>query len=400
MTHTQRRLLIAGALVLFLATGLTVLFFRSTRQSLLRAESFLFRRMQVTRVDDGATYRFFYATNRESGSADGSLRSRFTNRREARLRFGSYDARMESTIGLSTILDPSKWFRDDEIEMRQVRELERAQLVEQLRALTEESPHRSLLVIVHGYREQFASALRKTAFVSHVLDINTPVLVFDWPGDQGGGPLAAYRDAMEVAKASGAELAQILELVIREVEPEQIWLLANSMGAQVVADAFGLLYQQDDLADPLTEIDDVVLTAPDVDLAEFNDQFKAEISALARHLTVYVSSNDRALLASRIVNRGLRRGQSTLDTRDVNQEQLEEAIRLAELVEPDEDLIALVDVTPVNRTINFHNFYLESPEVYDDLFQRLINPDTPQRRPLYPIKTADGSIYWVLTRGR
>ena len=35
--------------------------------------------------------------------------------------------------------------------------------------------------------------------------------------------------------------------------------------------------------------------------------------------------------------------------RELNQEQLEEAIRMAELVEPDGDLITFVDVTPVNR---------------------------------------------------
>ena len=72
---------------------------------------------------------------------------------------------------------------------------------------------------------------------------------------------------------------------------------------------------------------------------------------------------------------------------------------MAELIEPDSDLIALVDVTPVNRTINFHNFYLESPEVYNDLYLRLVNPDTPRNRVLYPIRSRDGSIYWVLTRG-
>ena len=253
---------------------------------------------------------------------------------------------------------------------------------------------------MHGYREQFESALRKTAFVSHVLDINTPVLLFDWPGDQPGTPLVAYRRAVEVAEESGTELARTLEIVLREIEPERVWLLANSMGAQVVADAFGLLYGQEEFADAELELEDVVLTAPDVDLEAFNDQFKTEISALTRHLTVYVSSNDRALLASRIVNRGMRRGESTLDSRDVNQEQLEEAIRLAELIEPGGDQITLVDVTPVNRTINFHNFYLESPEVFNDLFLRLLNPETPSTRVLYPIRSRDGAVYWILTRGR
>ena len=84
----------------------------------------------------------------------------------------------------------------------------------------------------------------------------------------------------------------------------------------------------------------------------------------------------------------------------MDQGQLEEAIRLAELIEPDSELITLVDVTPVNRTINFHNFYLESPEVYNDLFLRLVDSETPSNRVLYPIRSREGSTYWVLTRGR
>ena len=67
---------------------------------------------------------------------------------------------------------------------------------------------------------------------------------------------------------------------------------------------------------------------------EFGRQFKDEISVLTRNLTVYVSSNDRALLMSRILNRERRLGESTVDS--TNPDQFEEAARLFELVEPDE----------------------------------------------------------------
>lgn len=403
MTRFRKHLLIGAALVLLVAAVAGVLFFRSTGAALLRAEAFKFRRMQVVRpAQEGANdaYRFFYITNRAPGTGDGTLEGRFSNQRDERLHFGSFDAEIEPSLSLTSLYDPSRWFRNEELSIREERRLDRTDFVEQLRAMIRASPRQSLLVIVHGYRERFPSALRKTAFVSHILDINTPVLLFDWPGDQPGGPVAAYRRAVEIAKASGAELAETLELIIRDVQPERLWLVANSLGGQVVADAFGQLYREADLADTEPEFEDVVLMAPDVDLEEFDNQFKLEITALARHLTVYVSSNDRALLASRLINRGRRRGESTLDSRDVNHEQLEEAIQLAELIEPDSDLITLVDVTPVNRTINFHNFYLEAPEVYDDLFLRLINPATPRTRVLYPIRSSEGSIYWVLTRGR
>ena len=43
---------------------------------------------------------------------------------------------------------------------------------------------------------------------------------------------------------------------------------------------------------------------------------------------------------------------------------------------------------------------MESPEVFDDLFLRLTNLLTPRTRPLYPVQSGDGDVYWVLTRGR
>ena len=372
-------------------------YFYGTRAALQRAETFQFRRMLVGQLEEQGVYRFFYVSNRRLGPSDGALEERFETKREPVLKFGSFDTKIEPALGIGMIINPTEWLQNEEIRLRNVQALDRAVFVEQLQKFVQDSPHRSLLVVVHGFREAFPSALRKTAFLGHVLDIDTPVLLFDWPGNQGSS-LRGYRRARQVAKASGAELARMLELVIREIQPARLWLIANSMGAQVVADAFSQLYQEADLADAKTEIENVVLTAPDVDREEFNNQFKQEIDALTGNLTMYVSSNDRALLISRIINRGLRLGESTL--RPENPAQTEEAAGLARLIEPNSERIALVDVTPVNRTRNFHNFSLETPEFFDDLFLRLTNADPPQSRLLYQIHTPDGRVYWVLTRGR
>jgi esterase/lipase superfamily enzyme len=394
----KRRLWWGAALVVLVLLGGGIWFyntyFTSTDAAIRHAEAFLFRRMTVAQLSEQGEYRFFYATNRVPGTDDTSLDERFGQDREAPLKFGNFDAEIKPSLGLGMLINPTEWFQNKEINLKSVRSLEQAAFVEQLRERVEDSPHRALLVIVHGFRERYPSALRKTAFLGHVLDINAPVLLFDWPGDQGSS-LSGYRRARDVAKASGTELARMLELVIRDVQPDKLWLIANSMGGQVVADAFHVLYREADLADAQTEIEDVVLTAPDVDHEEFDQQFKKEIAALARQLTVYVSSNDRALLVSRIINRGPRRGESTL-----NPDQLEEAVRVAGMMEPGDELITLVDVTPVNRTRNFHNFSLETPEFFDDLFLRLANSKTPHNRLIYQIQTPDGAAYSVLTRGR
>ena len=175
-------------------------------------------------------------------------------------------------------------------------------------------------------------------------------------------------------------------------------MIANSMGGQTVVSAFQHLQQKADFSDSQTEIENVVLTAPDVDHEEFNQQFRKDISRLAQNVTVYVSSNDRALLVSRLLNRSLRLGESTLDP--ANPGQVQQAANLAQLLEPGDNRLVLVDVTPVNRTRNFHNFSLETPEFFDDLFLRLTNEKLPHTRELYALETPEGVRYFVLTRGR
>ncbi len=397
MSLFKRRLLIATAMVVLLALALGPYFQVSTRRALERAEAFQFRRMLVTRQGERGSYRFFYVTNRRVLRQDGPVEARFGKQREAGLRFGFFDTDIEPSLGIGMLLDPTDWFQNEEIQLREVRELEQAAFIEGLRRQVLESPYRGLLINVNGFRERFSSALRKTAFLAHVLDIDSPLVVFDWPGDQGSTPFG-YRRAQTLARESGQELAQTLELIIREVRPERLWLVANSMGAEVVVNAFTLLSQEPDFADAETEIEDVVLTAPDVSHAEFGKRFKDEIVSLTKNLTVYVSSNDRALLMSRVLNRRRRLGESTLDP--ANPDQFEEAAKAFELVEPGSELVTLVDVTPVNRTRNFHNFSLETPEYFDDLYLRLVNPETPRSRLLYPVLTPSGAAYWVLTRGR
>ena len=62
------------------------------------------------------------------------------------------------------------------------------------------------------------------------------------------------------------------------------------------------------LGDAEKEIAHVVLAAPDVAQDEFDEKFAAQIRQLSKHLTVYVSSTDQALLLSQWINRRSRVG--------------------------------------------------------------------------------------------
>jgi esterase/lipase superfamily enzyme len=398
MTRLKRRFLFIAVPLIVVALVVGAFVQISTRQALERAEAFQFRRMQVTKQGEDGPYRFFYVTNRRTLDPNGPLEERFASEREQGLRFGFFDTDIEPSLGIGMLIDPTDWFQNEEIRLRQVRAIDQAKFIDELRKQVEASPYRSLLININGFREAFPSALRKTAFLAHVLDIDSPLLVFDWPGDQGSSP-RGYRRAQRIAGESGGELAEAMRLIVREVRPERLWLLANSMGGEVVVNAFSTLYKEDiDLADVETEIEHVILTAPDVSHADFGSKFKAQIKALSQNLTVYVSSNDRALLMSRILNRARRLGESTANPR--NPDQSEEAAKAFELVEPGSDRVRLVDTTPVNRTRNFHNFSLETPEFFDDLYLRLLNDKSTHSRLQYRVRTPAGTEYWVLTQGR
>jgi len=398
MPRFKRRtkvILVVVALLIVVAGGwIYKSVYLSTGSALLRAESFLFSRMTVAQLGEQGAMRYFYVTNRAMTEESDELRYRFGANRGSGLKFGNFDTRVEPSVGLGMFINPSEWFQNEEIRIQKMEELQQEEFVAQVKELVEASPHRSLLVVVHGYKEAFPSALRKTSFLGHVLDINSPILLFDWPGNQGSS-LRGYRRARNVAIESGADLAKTLELIVREIDPKKLWVIGNSMGGEVIVNAFSHLYQNPEFADAGFEFEDVVLTAPDVSHEEFDKQFKEEITSMTRNLTVYVSSNDRALVMSRIVNRDARRGESTLSP-----DMLDEANSVSALIEPGEDLIDLVDVTPVNRTRNFHNFSLETPEFFDDLYLRLTNDKTPDSRLIYRFQTDDGANYWVLTPGR
>jgi len=396
MALTRKRLII-GLLILLVVIGgwFYWFYFMSTSAAIRHAESFLFRRMTVAQLDDDGLYRHYFVTNREFRDGDGRFEELATSTRTGEPTYGSFDARIRPSLGLGMIVNATEWFQNEEIRLNVSRQLDRNAFVDELKRIVDKSPHRSLLIVIHGFRERFPSALRKTAFIASVLDINTPVLVFDWPGDQGSS-MRGYHAARAVADESGADLARALQVIVDEVQPDHLSLIANSMGGEVVVAAFSDLYENSEWSDSDKEMDHIVLTAPDVDHTEFNERFKDEIKAFADDLIVYVSSNDRALLMARLLNRGKRAGESTLSP-----DMLDEAVMISRLVDPDSDLISIIDVTPVNRTRNFHNFSLETPEYYDDLYLRLTSPErAPLSRLIYRVRTTDGSEYWVLTRGR
>lgn len=55
-----------------------------------------------------------------------------------------------------------------------------------------------------------------------------------------------------------------------------------------------------------------------------------------------------------------------------------------------------MDIKPINRHRNRHNFLTDDPKFLDDLYVRLLRPEELTSRRLYPVRTDAGVVFWIL----
>lgn len=346
------------------------------------------RRMPASETEKANTFDFFYATHR-SVAPD----RYFTDDKEytPERTTGTFQARIAPELHIGEYSQVASWKETEELEILAVEEADFDPWWKRLEAAVEASPHNSLLVIVWGWKEFFESAALKTAYTAYILDINTPVLLFDWPSNQGNDP-TGYLRAQKLTDRCGRDLGRILAEINARITPDKLWLMSSSLGCQVICDAFNWMSGEPSLSDQDRELDHVVLCAPDVSKNKFDKRFKEQIASLSRRLTVYVNSRDRALLLSYWINLAKRLGRLPPEA----PKQLEETIDLLELNTEGAREVSVIDVTPISRTRNFHHFFTDSPEFFDDLYIRLLDEPPLFSRRLYQVNYRDGVRYWIL----
>ncbi len=350
----------------------------------------LYKRIQYRQEGNFRVIDIYYATSRKVEEKEDSAPKYLPKMGEV-LTGGMIEVKIDPKITIGKML-PKRFERKGEIGIQKIDTLDEDALIEDLKKVVSKSPHKSLMVLVMGFKDDFSSVAIESAYSAYMLDVNTPVLLFDWPGDQPVS-IGGYKRAQKYAKESGPYLGKLLARVIREVKPERLWIQSASLGCQVVCSAFEDMYNHADLADPQTEISHVFMAAPDVSEDEFDMGFKDQIGALSDGLTTYVASNDGALLMAGILNQDKRLGLQYM--RD-EQEQTEEARDILYLKSLYPEKISLIDVTPINKASYGHGYYLEDPQYFDDVFIRLFTKRPHANRNVYLVKAKDGTDYWIL----
>jgi len=170
-----------------------------------------------------------------------------------------------------------------------------ARFVQRLAADLAASRARDLLVFVHGYNVSFEDAAVRAAQLAADINFDGSILLFSWPS---AASVTAYVRDQQSARNAGFQLLRILRNHAAAAQPDHLHLLGHSMGAEVIGKAFTLTAP----GDSTLRLDQVVLAAPDVDARVFRREILPRLVPHATHVTLYASSDDDALRASRVVN--------------------------------------------------------------------------------------------------
>lgn len=158
----------------------------------------------------------------------------------------------------------------------------------------------SVLLFIHGYNVSFSDAVFKAAQIAYDANFGGSVLVFSWPS---AGSLLKYDKDRESAEFAAPHLVQLFHLVMEEIGKKNVYIVAHSMGNEILVNAL----QQAALSNANVTISELVMAAPDVDTNVFRSKAD-QIRAVAKNITLYASSADKALLASGAKSFGTRLG--------------------------------------------------------------------------------------------
>ncbi len=194
--------------------------------------------------------------------------------------------------------DPDKHFTMQEI--KKVSEADFLALARE-RIATSNRYKDHALVFVHGYNTSFDHAIYRTAQIAYDLKFDGAVFLYSWPS---GGGVASYTYDRESAQASEPYLRQFLDLVVKQSGAKSVSIIAHSMGNQPLLD---VLKDMRVGGPQEVVINEVILAAPDVDADTFANVAQ-RIEGIAKGVTLYAASNDRALIVSRNFWRNPRAG--------------------------------------------------------------------------------------------
>jgi esterase/lipase superfamily enzyme len=215
--------------------------------------------------------------------------------------------------------------------------------------------NRDILLYIHGFNTSYDEARFRLAQIVEDGRFGGVSVLFTWPAT---GSLLDYGAAKENATASRDALAKLIKELSAIPGSGRIHILGHSMGTWLVMEALRQNAILGD-ADLNGKLGDIMLAAPDIDLLVFKEQ-AARLDT--KHISIFVSTNDRALSLSRSLT-GNRPRLGGLDPRRPG-----DAAALARLG------VKTYDLSALSTGLTGHGTYADAPQVVRQIGQQLASP--------------------------
>lgn len=237
-------------------------------------------------------------------------------------------------------------------------------------ARVRQSMQSNAFLFVHGYNVTFEDAARRTAQIAYDLGFDGAPVFYSWPSR---GAASAYTIDEQNVEWAQADLRKFLDDFFARSDARNIYLIAHSMGNRALTRAIAsLLTEKPQIRERLKE---VILAAPDIDAEVFKRDIAPALAAAGRPVTLYASSEDLALIASKTVNGYPRAGDSGRGL----------------VIAPG---IETIDATRVDTSFLGHSYFAETQSVLSDMFYLIRDGKRADDRfGLYPVDTENGR-YW------
>ena len=158
----------------------------------------LYNRIPYRQEGQHRVLSLFYVTSREVVDTPGAD-PKFLPKMGDALSGGILEVKIDPSIRIGKML-PKRFERTGEIGLQKIDRVDIHDLADNIRTAMDASPHKSLLILVFGFKDDFRSVAIEAAYYSYMLDVNTPILLFDWPGDQPVS-IRGYKKAQANAQA-------------------------------------------------------------------------------------------------------------------------------------------------------------------------------------------------------
>lgn len=233
-----------------------------------------------------------------------------------------------------------------------------------------QSSRRDAFIFVHGYNTSFQDAARRTAQIAYDLKFEGAPVFFSWPSQAAFYGYTVDETNVEFAQS---DLKKFIREFAATTPAEKIHLIAHSMGNRAMTRALAELFrEQPEIRNKISEI---ILAAPDIDADVFIRDIAPALQGPNQLITLYASSNDWALLASKKFHGYSRAG----DTGD--------NISIA-------PGIVTIDSSSIETDFLGHSYFAQSQSIISDIFDMLGGRRLPEERTwLSPVDITAGR-YW------